>query len=1841
MDSRTQGFPAEHLDLKLTHLDWNPEVTLIHFQGQYLTICELDYNILQRKIENVPKTTAAVDIGDFCLVEDLTSARWYRGRVQNSNKDLFDVFLIDHGNVLSVSAANISSCSNDLFSLPPKIVCGFLANVLLLQSCPNSMVEQYFSTLIGRNVTGYINAMLPHKVLLLETPDINNDLVCHGFGRHVDTDTFLLLVQMVTEVPLKRNIAPAPDLLIQKPKVQEFSFRPSDFQGYNDILSYSGTRLSCGTCTKVRVTAAVNPRLFYCQMVSMEKDLWEMSKKLTAVCEYKTKESNQNTPENLGLLCAVKGKDGKWYRGFVQFLPVNSQVRVLFADYGFYESVNIENIHRLPPGFDSTPFTVFPCSLFSLTDQGETVKAQQLIFLKAGLLGRVLDVEIRNFDDEHQLYSIKVTGAEDNQKKEAEPIQDCPKIKVESVSETEELGGFLYHETIICETMSKTLETEHVQVDSAFVGYVDYVQNPHHFWIHTQKRNDDFEEMMTKMADHFRQLKLHEDVLLSPLPGTLCCAVYEKDMHFYRAVVKDILEHGAEVLFIDFGNIEKVPYMLIKKIPKEFATKSAFAFCCSLVNVVPLDEIWTSTTCDFFKRAVSNKALLVQVVQIRKNKVVVDLCEMRGEGSQSITELMISTKQAEYWNNIRRKPVVENNLVTEKHRRPRSSVTSDVDRKTEQLEDCKEEDKMCKSETEIAQAPVCFKTLSIKPGCEFAVCCSYITTPSDFWCRYLDKVPALEQLMDKVQLYYSTHTVAFHSEDSCCVAKSPQDGRWYRAFITKKQKSSSRVILVDYGHTIQIQDHSLQGIMPEHLFLERQAFRCSLYDLIGTSDPKDSGSWSLEACDLLKDFVCNSTCGLRCKVVSQLNMNNKGLCNVVDLYNTRSQQSLAHLLLEQGLAREVTVSTKELSTEFFPESFVFSSYDLGSGNEEEVYVTHVSSQWEIYCHLERNIDIIEELEKKISDESVKMMQASTKAVVGKLCLAKYFDGKWYRGLVHPVLSPLHLSVFFVDYGNSKISEKAQVMFIPRNCAYLLHTPMQALRCNLASVSKKELYADVKDWLENTVLNKKVRALIVGKNEDGSFDVELFDGEVNVNKKVKELIASLSPKPKTVVSMEIIGLKKKCENPHRKNTNVLVKHKRHCEKQLSNCSTSSAQRRCHVVSAPHKNTKNYVHGKDQTSYAEVKQQNEKRTKNSVPLKLQKHLQVEQKRKYCDTNKKSEQIQFTERTKMPQLSCLPDVKLTKGFRAVCLISHIDSVNSFFLQLSEDEPAISKMAKDVNSGVFKDSLNTTTSLSINDLVLAVYEEDGALYRSVVKDHERNSCFKVEFVDYGNSAVMGKDKMYSISKEFLSQPRFSIPCCLLNTDTYKNDTSFSDAVMEKPLMVDFVRQDGTHWEVEIEIVGQAIGPSFPIEAAVESNTKTRVEVASPPSSFEIEEKNCKILSVLSDGSFYVRPNRTSELLSGLESCIADKIHKCEIVAEKDVKQGLKCLVQVHKNERWHRAVVESVRQGKCQVLLMDHGITDDISIFSIRQQGSDLTKIPNLAVLCRMNCFGFGDREGADKSLCETIEPMIGNEVNIMFLCYSKVDKLWKVEIIMNGLFLICRTSPQQNNEAMLSPAETKSENVEGKSNLDTSEPQQLAFDPVEIDKAYSGFAAAVTTPFEFCVVLENSLLVMNKVSIMLDGLPEMMPPLPEAHLVSGSGCLLKSDTKNKWCRAEIVHSDTTKILNLVDHGHYECISSEDCVKLKMLPVEMTVLPKVMYPCILRAVKPVRADGQWTDEATLYFQRCLHQKNLKIFFREFVSKTQWKVDILADDVHVAKDLVDAGHAILYTTASDKVKQP
>ncbi|CAL9692512.1 unnamed protein product [Knipowitschia caucasica] len=1801
------------VDLKLTHLDWNPEATLIHFQGHYLTICELDYNILQGEIQNAPKSQAVIDIGEFCLVEDLTSARWYRGRVQNQKKDMCDVFLIDHGNVLSVAEAHISSCSNDLFILPPKIVCGFLSSVLLLPGCCHKVVEQYLANLIGKNVSGHIQALLPHKVVLLEAPEINSDLVHHGFARHVDTDTFLLLVEMLTEVPLKQKVEPAPDLLIEKQRVQEFYLKPKSLKGFEDLLSSCRPRLKNGTHMTVRVTAAVNPGLLYCQMTEKESELKEMSRKLAAVCELKTKINQLKTPDNLGLLCSVKSKDQKWYRGLVQHLPINSFVRVLFVDYGYFESVKIENIHRLPPDFCSTPIMGFPCALTCMDNEEEAAfKSKQLSLLKMSLLGGILEVEINTYKPEQHLYNITIMKVKE--RVSLAPVQKPTGTKTSRTESEKEpsvpMSGHMYYETVMSKELDKTLIDEEIRVDLSFTGYVEYVLNPNKFWVRSKKRNEEFETMMKKLSEHFNKVALDEDVLENPEPGMLCCAVFEEDMHFYRGVVVDILQHGAEVLFIDFGNLAKVPHNLIKKIPKEFSGTSAFALCCSLDSVVPTDEFWTSSSTNAFRNLSSNKILQVQVIQMRKNKLDVELYyEKSGnDGGQRLSELLISKNHAHYVKNVSEHYIEQNNHKSfkkaSKHNQPllNSKTLQNWIRDTEKSTD----------EQDQPKEPVRLNALNIKPGCEFVVSCPFINSPSNFWCQRLDQVPALEALMSRLQEYYATRTVPLEPQMLCCAVKSPHNEKWCRGIITKRQNGKATVVLADFGPCFEVSEEHLQGLRLEFCAFEGQAFRCSLFNVI---EPLGL-CWSKEATEFLRKFVDESGGALKCSVISQLNAHNKGLCHVVHICNTESNQNVSNLLVKNSLAQVVTRTAFET---IVPHSFVYSSHNLTEGTEVQVYVTHVNNHLEIFCQLESSEAVLEELDAKISDV-LKGEQANAETVVPKLCIAKYFDGMWYRGVTYSAQSPSHVSVFFVDYGNTMIAENKYVVSIPKDSVELLNRPMQAIQFSLARVPQDRMHADVQDWLDGAVLNKCMRVVIEAKAENGSFEVEMFDGDENINDRLKELIYSLTPKPK------IAGIFS-CSKKRHLNRPGNSQHK----------TNKNYNKNSQKINWNHKKSTTIRQNK-QTGRVEYQQTKKSiSVTNSAEAKEWPSPQEPQTNSFKEVVKESENMCQTENPVVFHISSLRTIEISEGSKLKCFITYIESESCFFLQRSDDEENVIQLENSMNSEVFKESLLPCTdiALKVGDLVLATYEEDEALYRAVVKEIVDPCAFLVVFVDFGNSATVSKEKLFMMKKDNITQPRYSVQCCLHDHSAFDSSTAFANAVMDRSLMFEFVCYKNSQWEVNVETFDavtsvpddavdkmetNTVEPAASKEIRVRAKKETTIEVPEdlfkaflPPKIQRGDTETGQVLSSQRNGEFYFRPDKSRDALAALETLIAVHLGKCEPIAIINVKEGLNCLAQEQKGGPWRRAFVKESSNDECLVHLLDHGKFESLSKHSLRQTLPHLALIPPFAVCCKMKFQGGSERQ---RHLCyQALKNIEGNQVKVTFVDIS--EDLWSVGIVMDR-------SLGQNfpNEEKQTELVFTQEHAPG---LDL--PQNLAFAPVELNKEYSGFAAAITSPCEFCLVLDDFDLI-SQVSILLDDLPNDLQPLPQSHLVPRTGCLVNSQSRNKWCRAEILHADSTLTLNLVDYGHAECLHFGEKSKLRKLPESITALPKVTYPCVLNAVRPTGEGQEWSDEATIFFQQCLDQRNLQIFFREVMSDQQWKVDVLTDGGHVAMQLVDAGHA-------------
>ncbi|KAG1963414.1 tudor domain-containing protein 15 isoform X2 [Pimephales promelas] len=1758
------------VELKLTHIDCSPEETLIHFQGQYMTICELDYNILQVEIQNTVKSQVSVQVGEVCLVEDAASGRWHRGRVLNIQNNLFHVFLVDHGDVLIVEPSHLSSIPDTLLMLPPKIVCGFFANILPLQNRWDRLTGNYLSSLIGSQIKGYIHARLPYHVLILEVPDINRDFLKMRLGRHVDTSTFLLLVEILIGAPVLQNYESVPDLLIEKQKGQECCLKSSSLLGFEELLSLNGPKLKVGQKVRVVVSAAVNPGLFYCRLSSTDKDLQEMSEKLARACESDSGYPSNKPLENLGLLCAIKGKDGKWHRGFVQCLPLNSQVQVVFVDSGYSESVKVENIFQLPSELISTPIMAFPCSLSCWEEADETIKNQQLVALKTGLLGKSLEVTIDDFCKDQNFYLVTLSTAEKHSEEQA---------KVELLgnvfdSKSNFPHNFLSKEMYATETKavqtSDSVSSQSIPDGAIFEGYVVHVQSPKHFWIRTKEQNPKFENMMKEMTDYFTKLQLKDEVFEDPVPGAHCCAMYENDMHYYRAIVVDTLENGAEVFFIDFGNTEKVPNILIKKLPPKFAIHPEFALKCALAHVAPFEDIWTTTASNFFRQVTSNKTLVIHNIHRRNAKYVVDLFERGAEDSYSIAKIMTAAKMALDWRYNPALASVEaekackdkgNALSKKKNRKDLCVVTfrkvtsspnpNQWKTECEQQNDFERRTPNVMSQLKAVSAEA-FKPKYFKPGTELTVSCSHVNSPSDFWCQDERTKVDLDKLMEEIQAFYQTHTVALETPAGCCAVKSPQDNRWHRACILGKKNEELLLILVDLGIILQERMQNIQALAPQFFELHEQAFRCSL-DLI---EPVGGSSWSSEACSLFKDFVSeNSPCV--CRVVSQLYEQGKGLLNVVTLH-TPHQQATTYLS-EKGVAMEMQ-SPKQLISSSYPRSFVYSSFNLSSGSEELVHVTQVCSPWEIYFQLDRNTEILDALMKRVAEEG-QLLTTTSDDCSGNVCLAKYFcDGQWYRALTHPVQSQQHVSVFFVDYGDKQISEKTDVIPIPKTVVDLLMTPMQALRCSLLNLPEGEHLPEVNKWLETHILNKSFQAKFMSRDNNGHFVCDLYDGNVHINEKVRELMATCS------VAERNLAVSKPALDSHREEADV----------RILNSKVNTKQRGCGKTNSGHKQS----------------------SKPIKPPKTQYEPAIKEKPQDTTCSLKV----VPSHKNMPKLCDLPAAKMKPGSSGVGFISHCSSVKSFFIQMEDDETNILQMDEELNSTVFKDNMeNVATVVEVGDLVAAEYEEDLALYRAVVTNVSNCGRLAVEFIDYGNPATVDRKNVHMLTNHLLSQPRLSTLCTLAKPYSFENDDSFIKEAVGKPLMVEFIRKLENSWEVSIKIEdGQTHGNS-----KYDGDQSKDVVMPSQEILPEVSQSENQTDSQTHKSNHKSVKTVQTELCTQQRECELKKTHSRTYQQKTKSNTQRKCEFRNTQRKCEFRN-----NQTFSKKPIKKAGFNFLTYVFWNRKYKRRQNNLkPKDVVLAKLPCDTSISATKTSRKLQENVSTFNADDHETS----KSTDSVALQDV--------------EDIEAVES-TDDPPPFPDTSSKISLDRPPTLLQAPVQMNFGYKGFAAAVTTPSEFYIFLEDLLLIAETVSAILENLPEVLVPLPEVDLVPGASCLVKSAGKKKWCRAEIVQCNPTSVLiNLVDYGQYSVVSQHDVCQLKRLPEELGRLPKVTYHCLLGGVKPNGPD--WSDDAIVFFQNCMCQGNLQIRFRQPVSETQWEVDIISGKQNLAKELVDADHAM------------
>lgn len=1918
--------------LKLTDIYCNSKEVLVKFQGQYNTECEFDYHILQNEIQQVSKVKDSLGVGEFCLIEDTGCGEWFRGRVIQKNKHLCEVFLIDSGKILAVHDNHIASAIDELFQIPPKMVCGIFANILPAEERWSPKALNYFSSLRNLQVKGSVQAILPQQMFLLDVPKITNDVVELKLGKIVDGDSFQLIVKLLTELP-------QPDLLQQKYTRPDSVYCSARFQpDFYLFRSDLHPRLSVGRLEKVKISVAVSPSRFYCQLLQCQIELNKLTSSMSSFYE---NISRENVPsfDNVGVLCAARRKNGEWQRGVIQQLLSDGKVKVWFVDFGNCEDVPAPCVLKLQSKFISVPQFAFPCSLSCLSEADEALRNNQLREFKEVLLRqRACYAHIDLFNRSEHLYYVTLHKCEsvmDDDECQAQESEVVPPLyssfPSEIVNASENMNipdtNSLFPEHVhgnmllltgqgedsSLETLSKTAE---MKVDCDCVAFVQYVLNPSNFWVQTNDYVEEFNDLMKKIEAVYDAGDTDKRPVANPEPGMLCCARYAKDMHFYRAIIQEVIDNDIHVYFLDFGNTETVSRFDVENLLPEFQELPALAICCSLANALPVNDIWIKKDTDFFKAVVFDKPLTLHAIVKQNRKYIVNVQCLYGLEQIDVLTYMVEARCAEYWevkqarflNVVRDSPVPESflkhEIITGKCLRQEQNPIMAPNPQTLLNPPVTEE--------RAAAAPcwaniwshqrgkgpgkhglgVLYKQYWFKPGTILDVVCCHIISPGDFSCQLQSKLPALNKLMEQIQLHYRTQTCPYENGHLACVVRLPKTGKWHRAVVMGSVSDTEvDVLLVDTGSWERVPLKDLQAILPDFLVLECQAFRCCL-NSVPQGSSFDPLNWSAEACSDFESFIASSKGLLTCTVSALIVRSPNYLYNAVDLQSPFFSDK--QFFLECGHGQFWPLEfTRSLAPPFSLYSFCYSSFNVTIGNEEEVCVTHIYSPTKFYCQLNRNLNDINKLFQKTAEISQTTSYVCQRNVpTGRLCLAKYFeDGFFYRALIYPMDSSDYLPVYFVDFGNKQLVAKVDLIPIPDHASEILFTPMQAIKCYLSGLKDTEIPAEINTWFEMNYLGKELKVVIISKEPDGQLGVELYDNSLQINREIKELLlehkktCDLDPKDinrcaerpigdvsmghqiqvgavKTKAKSEKVGSGKEAENKV-DGGKLSIDVQKQCIESIK-------------LPTPFQNTElkfqNTLKKRISTTHEELRTDSVK----YPPLEL-KQLTADIQ------NSSGKEMNNAARRKYTDL---PERNIQPNSKALAYISSLTSPSSFCIHLAEDEEEIVRLAKDLNQESSMLEPETDAKLEEGDLVLAESDIDCCIYRAVVKEIKSEQSYEAEFIDYGNISTVDASKIYKMKRELFSLPRLSIRCFLSKTNHTFPDRNWSSedtacllsTVNNELLVCEFLQQHSQLWEVDLVSHGlPVIGELMQREATLElqniistekvvklhpiadtdmdGNTQSRKsesqnkcdlfkhetswENLSPIAYQKIKPgqlERAEIRHVSKAWNFYVRLTKDVQALFSLNLRTNQEAETNTLLPVENIKEGLECLAKSRETLKWYRSdiITKFVKEESMLVFFMDLGKYEMVSLHDAKILSDELRSIPRHAVLCQWIW-----TESLGGLSFERVMTQIAyhNEIKILFLEYVETSFIWKVDIVVDGILLLEYWNQMSNEEKLDRGNSLATISMVHRAMPDLSfRLNSVSWTLFQSERHYRVFVTTVIDPSKFWIQLEDSLKTMEALFKLLSELPEHLPTVPQELVTPGACGLMKNASTGEWNRVEV--SEITNqfiLLSFIDDGLSVFIPIMDIIhKLKIIPEKLVELPRLTYPCSLFGVSPAYGE-EWSSEARLSIQEFLSRPGLVFKIKPYSGERKLEADVFDKCSSAADVLVASGCAVYSKTAS------
>ena len=479
----------------------------------------------------------------------------------------------------------------------------------------------------------------------------------------------------------------------------------------------------------------------------------------------------------------------------------------------------------------------------------------------------------------------------------------------------------------------------------------------------------------------------------------------------------------------------------------------------------------------------------------------------------------------------------------------------------------------------------------------------------------------------------------------------------------------------------------------------------------------------------------------------------------------------------------------------------------------------------------------------------------------------------------------------------------------------------------------------------------------------------------------------------------------------------------------------------------------------------------------------------------------------------------VPISVGARHDVFVSHIESPLSFWLQLASSDETLNTLAEKLEATY---SSGTATLTLVEPAAgmqcCAKFSEDELWYRGIVQSVDSGGV-DVRFVDYGNSEVVDSKDIKVLSPALANLPAQSIKCELLNCRppghsdwSEKEIAVFSELVVDKTILAEFVSHDGRSWQVRLQEGEKDIAKELTAVGSGGGKKTDKNKTATIP---ELRLNQGETYSVyvamsISPTEFYVQLSSQCDELEALMALVADYYNGHQPAPTLEV--GTCCVAQYSENNAWYRAkIVQIESENSVNVRFVDYGNCESVSSNQILALTDKLSCLPAQAVCCSLT--PNLTEQFSDDKLEEFFSLDFENEFKIKV--FGEESGRYIVQLMHKDATPI--------SDTLLSPC------------TEMSAKSQQSFIPLNftVGSRVDVYLSHIDSPTSFyCQPLE----LAGELDTMMTKLATVIAeshPEPVQRVVVGQICLARFSEDEEWYRAMVISvtSDEQVLVTFVD--------------------------------------------------------------------------------------------------------------